>query len=189
LLVCVKDWRTLGYADMGYGVIGDGNGASPFYGLNHPITDPQFTAPQNSTANPPGQVRGGVITSTDTTYLSIAWATNTQAQLSGFLGVAPYTPNQFGSITIRQGSTTVLTRQWPRGDLNYWTSPASTPNLNPSGPKNIWFSRLYVPIGSLATGTYSVDADLEISKPSYDGTTTYQAGPWFSLSGCQLIVS
>jgi hypothetical protein len=200
LLRCVMSWTVGNPPTTINGVIGDGSVSNPFYASVGATlaTDPQITAPSPNPPdplqpNPPGQVRGGTISSTDSTYLSIAWATTTQAQLEGFLGVAPYKPNQYGTITVHPGTPTatpVLTRTWAVGNSDYWTAPQQIHNPGfAGGQPTAYLSRLYVPIGQLPTGTYFVDADLELSKPSYDGVQTYHAGPWFSLSGCRMIVS
>lgn len=148
--------------------------------------DPRFVAPANATAAPPGQVRGGPIGSSDVVYLSIAWGTYTEAQVRNFLRV------QNGTITVRdvQGAT-VASVSWPTGNVDYWTAPFLVNNAGGGGGgmSQLWQSRLYVPVGPFPTGTYSIDVSLQITKPSFDGETTYQPGTWFALAGCQMTVS
>jgi hypothetical protein len=195
LLQCIKTW-TVNNTTVN-GVLGDGDPANPYYGAGAPLTDPRMVAPSPNPpdplqANPPGQVRGGTISSTDSIYLSIGWATNTKAQLQGFLGVPPQKPNQYGTITIHPGSaaaTPIKTVAWTSGNYDYWIAPKQIHNPGLTGGQStVYLSRLYAPIGQLGTGTYYVDADLELSKPSYDGDKTYQSGPWFKVTGCKMVV-
>src|SRR5436190_24366353 len=59
-----------------------------------------LTCKQGGVIGQPASDRFGAISSTDFVYLSVGWATYTEALANNFLG------NQFGTITVHQGSPT-----------------------------------------------------------------------------------
>ena len=52
-------------------------------------------------------------------------------------------------------------------------------------------STAYVPMGSFASGSYTVDSDIELSTQVFDGENYAGPGAWspFPLNGCQMTVS
>jgi hypothetical protein len=115
-----------------------------------------LTCKQGGVIGQPASDRFGAISTSDFVYLSVGWIAYTQALANNFLG------EQFGTITVHQGSPTGAVVQpasgsWTKADVTNWTAPALFAVPSPgSGPQQQWMTRLYWPVGQLATGTYYV---------------------------------
>lgn len=142
-----------------------------------------MVAPLGATSAPPGQVRGGPITSSDTVYLSVAWGTLTEAQVRNFLRV------QNGTNTVRdaQGALVASTSR-ATGNTDYWTLPYKVSNAAEARPRcgsRDCTSRRAAPGRQLRHR----GGPCRITKPSFDGFDTYPAGSWFTLTSCGMTVS
>ncbi len=97
-------------------------------------------------------------------FLTVGWGTFSSQQSLDFLRV------QNGIIRVHEGSPSgpvVATVSWLTGEVTYWTAPFRfTPPPGAPKPQPRWQTRMYAPMGSFASGTYFVDADLQSPRGS-----------------------
>ena len=119
-------------------------------------------------------------------YLRIGYGAATQKEVLDFL------KQQSGTVTIQDSTgATVATTAWNIGDTSYWAAPTKA-NLQTSQGKPLlgFAATAYIPMGPApATGSYTVDADIELAGQVYDGEFWYGPGSWFNTSGCPMTVS
>jgi hypothetical protein len=100
---------------------------------------------------------------------------------------------QSGTVTIHDSSGAQVgpTVAWGTGDTSYWAAPTKAA-LQTNGGKPIqgFVGTAYIPMGPApATGSYTVNADIELAGQVFDGETYQGPGTWFSTNGCPMTVS
>jgi hypothetical protein len=129
----------------------------------------------------------GPITAGSPLYLRIAYAAQTQQEVSNFLKL------QSGTFSIQDSSSppvTVAATAWNTGDTSFWTAPSKASLVNNQGQQFTGFqSTAYVPMGPApAAGSYTVNADIELAGQVFDGQNNQGPGTWFSTTNCPMTV-
>jgi hypothetical protein len=138
--------------------------------------------------------RKGPITSTTDLYLTIGWGALRPSQINTFFA------NEYGSIVVSNYDETtntigsaVDTVSWgdktlnKQTDTSLWTAPYAVNSPDQNNGKPFTRTDLYAHIGPLPSGTYWVAPDLELAKPTFDGSNTV-SGAWDN-TGCEMVVS